>query len=307
MRIPILLLFFLFSMMTACGNDTQEKYSDADAGTTTTRAAEGDSQTERDIKLAELGYRPDEKLKTSLKAELLDIAQQRKRNESDDPIPTMINELSSLFRTLSVTARALDRSEAFRKDITEGIRRFRETDRSRKGEAGKIMNGMTGTYEMYALLAKMKFLGREDKQKEIQEINDRTIKSFRPEVPAIEAAAAIAEACYDLTHMIMTEIDSEGRFTEAFKQIERQYQQGVQVAKKEEDHFINGIYRTFEISQMWAIALNPTREDDVAKMSAGISDETAEAENVGTQMGIAVRYLYFISYIIAEDTVALTL
>jgi hypothetical protein len=286
MRIPILLLFFLFSMMTACGNDTQEKYSDADAGTTTTRAAEGDSQTERDIKLAELGYRPDEKLKTSLKAELLDIAQQRKRNESDDPIPTMINELSSLFRTLSVTARALDRSEAFRKDITEGIRRFRETDRSRKGEAGKIMNGMTGTYEMYALLAKMKFLGREDKQKEIQEINDRTIKSFRPEVPAIEAAAAIAEA---------------------FKQIERQYQQGVQVAKKEEDHFINGIYRTFEISQMWAIALNPTREDDVAKMSAGISDETAEAENVGTQMGIAVRYLYFISYIIAEDTVALTL
>jgi hypothetical protein len=166
---------------------------------------------------------------------------------------------------------------------------------------------MTGTYEVYALLAKMKFLGREDKQKEIQEINDRTIKSFRPEVPAIEAAAAIAEACYDLTHMIMTEIDSEGRFTEAFKQIERQYQQGVQVAKKEEDHFINGIYRTFEISQMWAIALNPTREDDVAKMSAGISDETAEAENVGTQMGIAVRYLYFISYIIAEDTVALTL
>ncbi|MDT8325621.1 MAG: hypothetical protein RRA94_16015, partial [Bacteroidota bacterium] len=254
-----------------------------------------------------LGYRPDPAKKRELQEELLDIAQARKANESDEPIPTMINELTSLFRTLSVTARALDREGKFRDEIQAELTRFNGTDAVRSDEGGKIMNAMSGVYQMYALLAKMKFLGQPEKQEEIQEINDITVKSFRPGAPAVDAAAAIADACYNLTSMIMQEIDSENRFDAAFTHIERQYEQGVQVAKKEEDHYINGMFRTFEISQLWALSLNPEREDDVSKMNQGVSDESAEAETVGTQMGIATRYLFFISYVIAEDTVELTL
>ena len=52
---------------------------------------------------------------------------------------------------------------------------------------------------------------------------------------------------------------------------------------------------------------NPDREKEVSEMNQGVSSESAEAESVGTQMSVAARYLFFISYIIAEDTVALTL
>lgn len=311
MRAIFILPLFLITMMTACGSDARESAGDGSteaAGSVDAQApAQAANASTHPMQEKSLGYRPDPDRKRALQAELLDIAQSRKANESDEPIATMINELTSLFRSLSVTARALDRDGQFREEIQAEIARFRSTDTQRPDEAAKIMNGMSGVYQMYALLAKMKFLGQPEKQKEIQEINDITVKNLRPGAPAVEAAAAIADACYNLTTMIMQEIDSENRFEAAFTHIDRQYKQGIQVAKKEEDHYINGMFRTFEISQLWALSLNPEREEDVSKMNQGVSDESGQAETVGEQMGIATRYLFFISYVIAEDTVELTL
>ncbi len=302
------LLLFLFAMMTACGSDKQDRAGNTASVADGQPAPAAVEQTAiQSAQRPELGYRPDAELKQQLQAELLDIAQSRKANASDEAIPTMINELRSLFRSLSVTARALDRSGSFGGEIRAQIARFDAADRKEGRDGAKIMNGMLGAYEMYALLAKMKFLGQADRQKDIQEINDITAQNLRPGAPAIEAAAALADACYNLTLMIMLEIDSEQRYAAAFTHIERQYKQGMEVAKKEEDHFINGMFRTFEISQLWALSLNPDREKEVSEMNQGVSSESAEAESVGTQMSVAARYLFFISYIIAEDTVALTL
>ncbi|MCB2204360.1 hypothetical protein KQI65_06380 [bacterium] len=314
MRIFLVFSLLFLGFITACGSDTRDHESATDGGnasaaaTDSTPAAEPASATPSNpMQRAELGYHPDPALKKQLQAELLDIATTRKQNESDEQIPAMINELTSLFRSLSVTARALDRHGDFQKEINTEISRFRQAEVEKTDDAAKIMNAMSGVYQMYALLAKMKFLGQPEKQEEIQKINDITVQNLRPGSQAVEAAASIADACYNLTSMIMQDIDSENRFAKAFEQIERQYQQGIRVAKKEEDHYINGMFRTFEVSQLWALSLNPEREKDVAKMNKGVSDESAEAETVGTQMNVATRYLFFISYIIAEDTVELTL
>ena len=255
----------------------------------------------------ELGYRADPVLKDSLQKKLAEIIRWRSTAPRDEPLERMITELYALFNTLTVTAAALDREGRFRSEIRKEIAQFNSTNIEQDDDAGSIMNGMTGVYSMYALLAKMKFYGQEEQQAVIQEINDETAATFKPDIPVVKAAAAIADACYTLTLMIMDNIDSEDRFDEAFTQIERQYTHGRQVAKREEDHFINGMFRTFEISQIWALSLNPDRRDDVSKMNQGVSDESAEAEKVGTQMAIAVKYLFLISFTIAEDTVELTL
>lgn len=317
-------------LMTACGNDrgsdaasaTPGEYSE-ESGTSAAMRASTDSANLRAadpagnaspiasiafLQKPELGYRANPALKDSLKQTLAEILRWRNSAPKNKPMDRMITNLYALFNTLTVTARALDHEGRFSSEIRDEIRKFRSTDDTRgESEAGRIMNGMTGVYSMYALLAKMKFLGRETEQNTIQEINDETVATFKPEVPVVEAAAAIADACYTLTTMIITDIDSENRFEKAFTQIERQYLQGKQVAKRDEDHFINGIFRTFEISQLWALALNPGRVEDVREMNQGVSDESAESENVGTQMAVAVKYLFLISFTIAEDTVELTL
>ncbi|MBE0645080.1 MAG: hypothetical protein IH600_13435 [Bacteroidetes bacterium] len=206
-----------------------------------------------------------------------------------------------------MTAYALDRDGLFASEIDTELHRLRTGDDQRKEEAGKIMNGMSGTYSMYALLAKMKFVGQADKQKEIQQIHDETIEALRPDAPAVEAAAAIAEACYALSSMIIRDIDTEKRYEKAFEQIDRQYRQGVRVAKKQEDLFINGMFRTFEVSQLWLLSIDPKAGDQIGELNNGVSLDSAEATNVGIQMGIAVKYLFLISYLIAQHTVNLTL
>jgi hypothetical protein len=301
-------LFFALSMMTACGSEKSDinakQHHDAHIAAPQSLV---DTTPILDVQRAELGYKPSPGLKIALRAELVAIQRWRTGAKQDEPIPKLITELNSLFKALTITARALDRDSSFASDIRVEMKKFDAVDKVQTGDASRIMNGMTGVYAMYALLAKMKFMGQAEKQAAIQKIHDSTVKTFAPEIPAVEAAASIADACYKLTEMIMEEIDSENRFDEAFRQIERQYSHGVNVAKKEEDHFINGMFRTFEISQLWALSLNSARSEDISLINANISDESSEAENVETQMGIAVKYLFMISYVIAQDTVELTL
>ena len=332
----LLTILFLLTIMTACGgehdgettgrgdivtkpgetvaaaNNVSDQSASEDtavSGTTQPGAASAASggSSITFLQRPELGYRADPVLKDSLQEKLAEIIRWRKKAPRDEPLERMITELYALFNTLTVTATALDREGRFRSDIRKEITQFSSTNSEQDDDAGRIMNGMTGVYSMYALLAKMKFYGQDEQQAVIQEINDETAATFRPDIPVVKAAAAIADACYTLTLMIMDDIDSENRFEEAFTQIERQYTHGKQVAKREEDHFINGMFRTFEISQIWALSLNPDRRDDISKMNEGVSDESAEAEKVGTQMAIAVKYLFLISFTIAEDTVELTL
>ncbi len=246
-------------------------------------------------------------LKKTLRAELEALRKDNAAGSRSSDIQTLITELNSLSRALGITARALDRNSMFATEIRTELRKLAETDRERQDEAGRIMNGMSGVYGMYALLAKMKFVGNAEMQTEIQKIHDGTVTALRPDAPAVDAAAAIAEACYALSTMIIKDIDSEQRYVKAFAQIDEQYERGVRVGKKQEDLFINGMFRTFEVSQLWLLSINPRAGQSISELNEGVSADSGEATNVGMQMGIAVKYLFLISYLIAQDTVNLTL
>lgn len=249
----------------------------------------------------------DPELKKELLERLEAIRHSNETGKRNSEVQTLITELSALTRVLAVTARVLDRNGAFADAISDELGRFEQSAKTRKDEAGRILNGMSGVYGMYALLAKMRFAGNEERQLEIQDIHDRTVAALRSESPVVETAAAIADACYELTGMIMRDIDSEGRYDKAFAQIERQYQQGARVASKREDVFINGMFRTYEISQLWLLSINPEATDVITELNAGVSEDSGSATNVGMQMGIAAGYLFLISYLIAQATVNIML
>ncbi|MFZ1729229.1 MAG: hypothetical protein WBQ23_01270 [Bacteroidota bacterium] len=297
-----LFLFLVFGM-TACNSDRSQDIP----GSRLSRAEAPEQANAVQAPPPGPAYERDPELKSKLKAELESIRKANLQGSRSSEIQTLITELSSLCRSLSVTARALGRSGAFSGDINSEIAKFNSANLAKKDDAGKIMNGMSGVYGMYALLAKMKFVGQQDKQSEIQAIHDETIKALRPEAAAVEAAAAIADACYALSTMIIRDIDTEERYVKAFEQIDRQYQQGTKVAKNQEDLFINGMFRTFEVSQLWLLSINGKASEKITELNDGVSSDSAEATNVGMQMSIAVKYLFLISYLIAQDTVNLTL
>ncbi len=297
------LLLLVFFCMTACSSNR----SDEQPVTRQTKIEAAPQQQPAAETKQEGDDDRNPELKAKLRADLESIRQYNLSAARSSEIQTLIAEMTSLCRTLAVTAHALDRGDTFAGEIDAELKKFNSAARERNDEAGKIMNGMSGVYGMYALLAKMKFIGQKEHQDEIQAIHDETIQALRPEAPAVEAAAAIADACYLLSTMIIRDIDTEKRYDKAFEQIDRQYQQGVRVAKKQEDLFINGMFRTFEISQLWLLSIDTKASEKISELNNGVSADSAEATNVGMQMGISVKYLFLISYLIAQDTVNLTL
>jgi hypothetical protein len=303
MSFRMLLISFLLLGMSACSSERNDRNIPGRGATKTdTHTVPQDSRTQKSI----TGQRIDPEEKTILLRRLEAIRQSNLDGRRDSEIQTLITELSGLTRALAVTAVALDRGGVFKDEIEREIARFEKTEREKKEDAARVMNGMSGVYAMYALLAKMRFVGQADRQQEIQEIHNETVSALRSDSKAVEAAAAIAEACYTLSSMIISDIDSEGRYDKAFEQIERQYQQGASVASKQEDVFINGMFRAYEVSQLWLLSINPDATDIISELNAGVSEDSADATNVGMQMGIAAKYLFLISYLIAKDTVNLT-
>lgn len=299
--LPVLLFPLVLIVFNSCSNNTPRQ---SDPGVDV--AASPSSRIGIDDTLPPTGTRGASG-KEQLLARLERIRAEHRNADRSSAIATLITELRSLSRTLAVTAHALDTEMKYHREIETIVDRADSLDRVRTDEAGNVMNGMLATYEMYALLAKMRFTGRPEKQNLIQEIHDDAIKKLQPNLPVVDAAAGFADACYNLTRMIIDDIDSESNFESAFEHIELQYAQGKRVAGSEEDHFLNGIFRTFEISQLWLLALNPRMTEDVSELNRSISSESTEATNVGIQMGIAVKHLYHISTLIAEQTIKLTL
>ena len=253
------------------------------------------------------GYVPNPDKKKELLDELARIRKWHDNGPSGDDAATMIHAEYSLFRVLIVTARALDKDESYNSYIDDQVTQFERDDKLRSTQTGKIMNGMAGVYGMYSILAQMKFRGQEDKEAAIQDIHSSTTKKMRPDIQAIEAAAKIGESSYRLTKMIMEEIDVDHLYTESFTQIADQYKRGEELAETDEDRFLNGMFRTFEISQLWALFLDPTQRKTLAEINSELLTKSAGAENVGTQMALSVEYLYRISLHIANSTVILTL
>jgi hypothetical protein len=298
----LLLSCIMFLSATACERENGKADTPvrtAEASTAQTVEAADDSVNVPRVE--------DPKLKAQLQKELKQIMGMRDAAQRPDEIQSMIVDLQALFNVLTVTARAFDKQGDFAKEIRAERDRFRNSNANVKDDAGRIMNGLTGVYNMYAILAKMRFVGRAEQQQQIQGIHNATAAMFKPDIQAVRAAAAIAKSVYMLCTMIMRDIDSEGLYIEAFEQIEDRYKEGNKVSGMDEDRYINGVFRTFEVSQLWALWMNPAERNKISNLSGEIAAKSARAESVGVQMSVATEYLYRISLHIAAETVSLTL
>ncbi len=291
-------------LISGCGKSSESEKSE----TVDDSSSRQQSSTNiRSGSLEQYVYKADPDKKEILIEELRSIKMFHDSGPEENDSKIMIHAAASLMKTLAVTARALDKDEVFRQDIDLEIQRFEKEDLSRDDLAGKIMNGMVGIYSMYSTLGKMKFLGNHEGQARIQIIHDSTVAKFHPDIQAIEGAARVAESCFMLSKLIMEEIDSENLYAEAFAQIQSQFEKGLDVAVTPEDRYVNGMYRTFEVSQLWALFLDPPKRQEISDLNTSLQSMISGSEKIGTHMAIATEFLYRISFMIAVSTVQLTL
>ncbi len=282
-KTPTLLIFLI--LFTGCGRSQDQNSSKKDST---------GSQTELPVAV-----------KKDLERSLLEARKRFSTAPNATDAQQLTQGLYGCFHTLTVIVKAIDHSGDFTKALNEEIERFAKEDSTRSGDAGKIVNGMSGVYAMYSLLYKMRFHTEAERMNVLEEYHSEVVASMHPKIPAVDAVAAMAKACYLLSIDIMENIDKEKLYSDAFAQIDQQYQAGKATAKISEDHFLNGMYRTFEVSQLWALFVNPKSRQKISEINKGFHSTSAGLDNIGGQMAAAAHSLFQILELIAQSTINL--
>lgn len=242
-------------------------------------------------------------LRIDLSTEVADAAAAIGRIDRSDVSEHLISSEQAAFAALAVTARALDNTGMYGAEIVAEQRRLEEESAAAAGKARRITNGMVSLYTLYGIVYKMRFNDDDERMRVLEEMNTRVVGSLKTAKVAIEPVALMAESMYMLVRDIMRTIDRDSLYREAFLTIEGQYQSGREAAETEEERYISGMYRIFEISQLWALFIDPTLRERLSALNKELAGHVTSTLEVGEQMAWATEYVARINEMIARATI----
>lgn len=225
-----------------------------------------------------------------------------KKHKSKDANERIITAEFGTFKLLVIVGRAMDRAGKFGIEINEHERQFNLMDQKSSDPAKKIVNGFTAIYSMYSTLASMYAQNMKKKDsllKVIEDIQSGVRDKMHSKISAMEIVAHASMASYRLVDLALREADTSEVLNEAFESIHSTFLEGDRVAMTDEDRFLNGVFRVFELSQLWAYAVDPYAKDDINKLQTDIVIQSRAAQQIDEQIAIALEHLYSITHIIA--------
>ncbi|MDH7515747.1 MAG: hypothetical protein QHI48_07735 [Bacteroidota bacterium] len=215
----------------------------------------------------------------------------------------MVVSTYASFHALFALARAWDRDGAWKEQIDTRYRTFLHEDSLRRGQDGKIINGMLGIHEMLQTLYSMRYSGDERRMSVIDTMDRRLSRLSTRRVQGMEFIAQLAEDIYVLTKGIFEDLDRNHVYEEHLRQIDQSFSEGLKAAESEEDRFLNGMYRTFEVCQLWALSYDPAKRGELQEVYKRMIGETTRREGIGHQMATATEFLYHILDRIAASVI----
>lgn len=240
----------------------------------------------------------------ALAATLDTIAASARAAGDGEEIDRLILATYNCSRTLTTIVRTMDRNDLYADDIREEERRFAREDSTRAGKSGKILNGMLGVYSTYALISRMRFSGDPAHLAALEAIEKRVVATMRPDIPAIEALAAMANGVYHMSRDLVWSFSGDSSLAEGFDVIDENFRNGEQAAESDEDRFLNAIYRSFEVCQLWALLLNPAQRQEISTLSRDMFTEVKKADTIERQMTVSMDYYQRIHALIARRMLA---
>lgn len=288
LRPSLLAVTVLLCLLPSCGR-TQDNTPPANARVTTGAGAVDTVKT-RQLKKRLLGTL--DKVATTVKAS---------KDTSD--ADRIANASYATFKALAALARAWDPKGEFSAMIDAEERNFIREDSTRKGKAGKILNGTLGMHAMYKILYSMRYAGNEARMHAVDSMDAAITRKMQSGAQGIAIVAVAANNVYGMVRAIIEDMDREQFFAGHLEQVGQVYAEGAGSAQTDEDRFLNGLYRTFEVSQVWALMLEPKQRTALSEMNRQLIGRTRQREGVGNQMASGMEFLYTITAYITRTTI----
>lgn len=307
-----LLTFFLtpllsLTLLAGCGGRRQDSPS-ARAGTafprtdSTDRAKKRTAVTAGDDTLITISA---DEQRRRLSEELKQIAASYGKTRAAEPTERIVKAEYGIFRLLMVAGKVLDKQGLFLDEIDEHARQFNDGDRKSNQIANKIVNGVTSVYSMYGTLAAMYAVdpGKGVVKQELEAIRTQVQSRMHAKISAMEITASMAMASYKMLHIMLREADADRALTESLDGVQKAYAEGDRLAQTDEDRFLNGVFRTFELSQVWAFVVDPPAKQDIQNVLNDVIMKSQKAEKIDEQIAIAAEHLYAMTNLVAAGLV----
>ncbi|NOY05275.1 MAG: hypothetical protein GXO82_01360 [Chlorobi bacterium] len=232
--------------------------------------------------------------------ELKRISRDFKSKQPDSTFEKIAFTENLTFRNLVLIGKAIDKTGLFYPAIARYQHIWKKTNKERPDIASRMLNGYLGIYNMLHSISRMYASHDKKALASISALHDTVRNNIGSDIAAITTMAVMAETGYKYLALALDQADTAGTFDEALAKVKKNFKEGRAVSVSDEDRLLNGIYRTFELCTLWAVAVDPDATAEVRKLTGSISSQSRAAEDVAASLLVAVNHLYKITHMIAK-------
>lgn len=209
----------------------------------------------------------------------------------------LINAQLAMFRAMSNMALVLDRQHIYHAEVKKEQQLLLSRAGQRAEPQKQLLSSITGIYTMYNVVYKLAFVEDTVKIGELVAIHDSIVHSIQGSMQLFQALNTFSKSIYSMSRSVVQAVDSTGHLAGAIVQYDKLYEDGEKIALDEEDRFLNSVYRTFHMHELWAIYSAPPDQRKASLMSTSLFTDTRakSVESKVEQIVIAMEYLYRIT------------
>lgn len=216
----------------------------------------------------------------------------------------LANAAYATTKVLATLARAWDLDGSWKQIIDGKEQEFIREDATRAGRSGKIVNGMLGVHDMFQTMYGMRYANRADRMLTLDTMSNTIQRLMKERADGATLLGQLADDCFHLSKAVFLDLDKDSVFAGHIDQVDQVYAEGRGAAETGEDLFLNGMYRTFEVCQVWAFSLDVTKRNQVKQIYSSMISRTSAREGIGHQMATAMEHFYRIVDYIAATIIA---
>jgi hypothetical protein len=243
--------------------------------------------------------------KSALLADLNGIASTYRRADTRTSTHRLLEAERAAFQTLVVIVRCLDRTDMLERQLLDARDAFDYDYFSSGNDGARIAKGMAGIADLFSTMYRMHFENDTARMSALTAMNDSVRIRLRSGQPAIDALGTMSNNMYLQLRDLLRDIDTLKSYEQEFATVDDQYYSGVDRIEKPEDRFLNGIYRTYELCQLWIRFMDAGAQKDIAELNRKQLAENEKIDTIDAQLASAVTFLYRILDLVARETVKL--
>jgi hypothetical protein len=173
---------------------------------------------------------------------------------------------------LGFLSKALDREEKHRALIDRRITYFREGARRAETFADRLVNASFTLYNHINTLCRQFASGNNQAATLMRQVDDHVHTATRA-TGSIERSAAAIRAVFPLLSLMTLVMDPNGSMASVIRQIEQRFAAGASRASSGWEHLLNALYRTVEITQVFAILSDADLKDQVQQIATEFEED----------------------------------